>query len=233
MMGADELARTGVGPEGFSHILIDEAAQVPEPLVLIPLSLAGRRSRVVLAGDHKLPGSWAVTPVARRLGLAGSALERLITLPFYQQAGGGGGAGGGSAGGVGSGGGAVGMAGFGGGAGAGAAQMKVLVRNYRNHPAIVSLAAKLFYGGDARVLLPRAPEGRGSGGGGGGMITPSHWHSVEGVSFPVIFVGVQGKELKDPDSPSVYNNFEALEVVPASLCLSMHAFVYTCVLLAL
>jgi hypothetical protein len=33
----------------------------------------------------------------------------------------------------------------------------VLVRNYRNHAVIVSLAAKLFYGGDPRVLLPRAP----------------------------------------------------------------------------
>jgi hypothetical protein len=152
-MGADELARTGVGPEGFSHILIDEAAQVPEPLVLIPLSLAGRRSRVVLAGDHKLPGSWAVTPVARRLGLANSALQRLMQLPIYQPAAsapGGGGGGGGSGGGskVGGGGGGVCMPGAGAGGGGGGSHMKVLVRNYPNHPVIMSLAAELFYGGD-------------------------------------------------------------------------------------
>ena len=120
MMSADELARTGVGPEGFSHILIDEAAQVPEPLVLIPLSLAGRRSRVVLAGDHKLPGSWAVTPVARRLGLANSALMRLMQLPIYRPAtgaAGGGGSGGGGGSKVGGGGGGVCMPGAGGGGG--------------------------------------------------------------------------------------------------------------------
>ena len=42
-----------------------------------------------------------------------------------------------------------------GGGGVGGSQMKVLVRNYRNHPVIMSLAAELFYGGD----LPRVMYG--------------------------------------------------------------------------
>ena len=187
MLGADELAfaRSNVGPESFTHIICDEAAQVPEPLVLIPLSLAARRTRVVMAGDHKLPGSWDVTPVADRLGLTVSVVQRMVALPFYQTAGGG-------SGGCGS-----------------HSNLKVLVRNYRNHPVIVSLTAKLFYGGDPRVFLPR---GAGPDWSAVKHMTPSHWHSVQGVSFPLIIVGVQGKELKDADSPSIYNNFEALEV---------------------
>jgi len=91
MLGAHEVVRCGVGAEGFSHIIIDEAAQVPEPLVLIALSLASRRTKVVLAGDHKQLGSWEVTPVARRLGLALSIIQRMVSLPVYQSGGGGGG----------------------------------------------------------------------------------------------------------------------------------------------
>jgi hypothetical protein len=124
---------------------------------------------VVLAGDHKLMGLWEVTLVARSMGLALSLMERMAALPLYHippaaskgtGLGGGrlaepsahqGGGGGGGAGGGGGGGG-------GGGAGGGGGHHRVLVRNYRNHAVIVSLAAKLFYGGDPRVLLPRAPE---------------------------------------------------------------------------
>lgn len=40
-------------PEGFfTHIFLDEAAQALECDMLIPLSLAGPLTRVVLAGDH-------------------------------------------------------------------------------------------------------------------------------------------------------------------------------------
>ncbi|XP_042261546.1 helicase with zinc finger domain 2 isoform X1 [Thunnus maccoyii] len=44
-------------PEGyFTHILIDEASQMLECEALIPLSLAGPNTRVVLAGDHMQMG---------------------------------------------------------------------------------------------------------------------------------------------------------------------------------
>lgn len=42
----------GVSPGYFSHILIDEAAQMLECEALVPLSLATPETRVVLAGDH-------------------------------------------------------------------------------------------------------------------------------------------------------------------------------------
>jgi len=40
----------------FTHIFLDEAAQALECEMLIPLSLAGPKTRVVLAGDHMQVG---------------------------------------------------------------------------------------------------------------------------------------------------------------------------------
>ena len=36
----------------FSHILIDEGAQTREPEIVGPLTLAGRKTKIVIAGDH-------------------------------------------------------------------------------------------------------------------------------------------------------------------------------------
>ncbi|KAJ6644690.1 hypothetical protein lerEdw1_013648 [Lerista edwardsae] len=41
-----------VAPGYFSHILIDEAAQMLECEALVPLCLAARETRIILAGDH-------------------------------------------------------------------------------------------------------------------------------------------------------------------------------------
>ena len=37
----------------FTHILIDEAAQALEPECVIPLVMADKNTKIVLAGDHK------------------------------------------------------------------------------------------------------------------------------------------------------------------------------------
>ena len=37
----------------FTHILIDEAAQALEPECVIPLAMADKETKIVLAGDHK------------------------------------------------------------------------------------------------------------------------------------------------------------------------------------
>lgn len=36
----------------FSHIIVDEAAQALEAECLIPLSLAGQDTKIILCGDH-------------------------------------------------------------------------------------------------------------------------------------------------------------------------------------
>ena len=43
-------------PGHFTHILIDEAAQILETEAIIPLTMAGPHTRVVLAGDHRQMG---------------------------------------------------------------------------------------------------------------------------------------------------------------------------------
>ena len=52
LVTADLLIKCGVKPGFFTHILIDEAAQAMEVETLIPLSLATKKTKVVLAGDH-------------------------------------------------------------------------------------------------------------------------------------------------------------------------------------
>lgn len=47
------LYTAGLGSNFFSHIFIDEAAQLMEAEALIPLSLGSRNSVVVLVGDDK------------------------------------------------------------------------------------------------------------------------------------------------------------------------------------
>lgn len=44
----------------FTHILIDEAAQVLEPECLMPIVMADRNTKVVLAGDHFQVGKHSV-----------------------------------------------------------------------------------------------------------------------------------------------------------------------------
>jgi superfamily I DNA and/or RNA helicase len=52
LVTADMLVKCGVKPGFFTHIFIDEAAQAMEVETLIPLSLATKETKVVLAGDH-------------------------------------------------------------------------------------------------------------------------------------------------------------------------------------
>lgn len=63
----------------FTHILLDEAAQVREPEAIAPLCLAGKESKIVIAGDSKQVGPALVVlgQQAHENGLAVSLLERL------------------------------------------------------------------------------------------------------------------------------------------------------------
>lgn len=53
-------------------------------IVMIPVQMnAGPRTRVILAGDPKQLGPITRSPVAQRLGLATSWLDRLMAMPLY------------------------------------------------------------------------------------------------------------------------------------------------------
>jgi helicase MOV-10 len=65
----------------FSHIVIDEAAQAEEPLVMIPiLAFSDAYTNVILAGDPSQLGPVNKSPIAAREGLGKSFLRRLMLI---------------------------------------------------------------------------------------------------------------------------------------------------------
>ena len=65
----------------FSHIVIDEAAQADEPLVMIPImTFSDSNTNIILAGDSNQLGPNITSPTAARSGLRRSYFERLMHM---------------------------------------------------------------------------------------------------------------------------------------------------------
>jgi helicase MOV-10 len=65
----------------FSHIVIDEATQADEPLVMIPImTFSDSNTNIILAGDPNQLGPNIKSPTAARSGLRRSYLKRLMLL---------------------------------------------------------------------------------------------------------------------------------------------------------
>jgi helicase MOV-10 len=65
----------------FSHIVIDEAAQAEEPLVMIPiLAFSDAYTNIILAGDPNQLGPVVKSPTAAKAGLGKSFLRRLMLI---------------------------------------------------------------------------------------------------------------------------------------------------------
>jgi helicase MOV-10 len=63
----------------FSHIVIDDATQVEEPLSMIPImTFSDTCTNVILAGDPHQLGPVIMSPTAAKAGLEKSYLERLM-----------------------------------------------------------------------------------------------------------------------------------------------------------
>ncbi|XP_052786871.1 probable helicase with zinc finger domain isoform X2 [Mya arenaria] len=62
----------------FTHIFIDEAAQALECDLLIPLSLAGPKTRIILAGDHMQLSPDVYSKIGKQEQFQISMLERLV-----------------------------------------------------------------------------------------------------------------------------------------------------------
>ncbi|QRV74351.1 RNA helicase [Ceratobasidium sp. AG-Ba] len=115
----------GINPGHFTHIFIDEAGQASEPEVMIPiLNLSSRDTNVILSGDPKQLGPVIRSPVARRLGMSTSYLERLMSLPVYDE---------------------VTMRGI---------SVAKLLKNFRSHPSILSFPNEQFYGNELVPRAP-------------------------------------------------------------------------------
>jgi helicase MOV-10 len=77
-----------------------------------------------------------------------------------------------------------------------------LVENYRSHPAILELPNAMFYDGELRVAADP-------------ITTHSHvaWEHLPAAGVPLIFVGVQGKDMREESSPSWFNIAEVEQVL--------------------
>ena len=65
----------------FSYIVIDEAAQAEEPLVMIPiLTFSDAYTNIILAGDSNQLGPTIKSPTAARSGLGKSYFRRLMLM---------------------------------------------------------------------------------------------------------------------------------------------------------
>eukprot|EP00250_Pteridium_aquilinum_P018480 c24107_g1_i1 orf=358-3687(+) len=77
-----------------------------------------------------------------------------------------------------------------------------LVRNYRSHPTILDLPSRLFYNGELIACAPQEICNSLCG-----------WEELPNKNFPVLFVGVEGKDEREGKSPSWFNAQEASKVV--------------------
>jgi hypothetical protein len=178
-----------IGQDHFTHIFIDEAAQVMEADALIPLSLANRATSVVMAGDPKQLQYKSQSDAPALATLSLPIMERLLFLPEYSQ---------------------IASAGAGnksasGSAGVGVGQKPQqpnwvsLSDNYRSHPALLEFASNQFYHGGLRSKVDVASLGAKLGG----------WDLLKNPDFPMAYVPVEGVEQVEDDSPSFLNEHEA------------------------
>ncbi|KAG8235104.1 hypothetical protein J437_LFUL015531 [Ladona fulva] len=138
MITAGRLIEKKIPQNHFSHIFIDECAQGLEPEALISVGgLLGSdspksppKSLLVLSGDPLQLGPVLRSPIAKKLGLEKSLLERLMTsVDLYQRDE---------------------------GNNYNPDVLTKLVKNFRSHPAILDLPNRLFYQGE---LMPSGERG--------------------------------------------------------------------------
>ena len=174
----------------FSHIVIDEAGQATEPEVLCAIAGAMRSpapgvGRVVLAGDPRQLGPILRSPIAIAHGLGVSLLERLMDGALHRASGD-----------------AAGPQSY------NPAFVCMLTDNYRSHPALIAVPNALFYN-DA---LKAAADPKDA-------TSLALWPGLTDVArttpggFPLLFHGVQGRNLQEGNSPSWFNPEEAVEVL--------------------
>lgn len=178
-------------PQGhFSHIFVDEAGHAAEPEAIIGIkTIADDQTNVILSGDPKQLGPVVCSPVARKLGLEKSYLERIIDRDSHEIE-------------------------YGNGLTyvylspwsclfltKYTSRIVQLVQNFRSHPAILRFPNERFYNnkleshGDANTID-----------------SCINWPMLPNARFPMIFHATPGKDDREAQSPSFFNVLEVLQV---------------------
>ena len=114
-------------PKGhFTHIIVDEAAQLMEAEALLPISLAGPSTAVVMAGDPHQLGPTTFSKIESVHGLHCSIMERLANMPAYTAL-----------------------------LSAARATTR-LTSNYRSHPELVKMLGRISYSNTLQAQAPAA-----------------------------------------------------------------------------
>lgn len=173
-------------PRGhFTHILVDEAGQATEPEIMVPLNFVhSSYGQVILAGDPMQLGPVVNSRLASHFGLGESFLSRLLHQFPYQRD----------------------YEGF--ERGYDPRLVTKLVINYRSLPEILELPNSLFYDSKlvAQLSPTESPEASFL------LSMAEDLPTRTGHPPAIVFHGVNGQNLQDPDSPSWYNPAEATQV---------------------
>ncbi|XP_050442332.1 probable RNA helicase armi [Adelges cooleyi] len=186
---AGMLYMMGIRSGTFTHIFVDEAGQMTEPEILLPLSFLDpfRDGQVVLAGDPKQLGPVVMSTLAKNSGLGQSMLARFIHYPSYSRD----------------------PDLFPDNNGYNPRVITHLIRNYRSLPEIVDVYNKMFYDSllVATKLDDNVPERI--------MVNNLNENAHWGINCkgPVIVHGIKGEDFQEPSSPSWFNPHEAFQVL--------------------
>uniref|UniRef100_A0A3Q1ETR1 RNA helicase n=1 Tax=Acanthochromis polyacanthus TaxID=80966 RepID=A0A3Q1ETR1_9TELE len=77
-----------------------------------------------------------------------------------------------------------------------------LIYNYRSHEALLTLPSKLFYQGELHFKASKAI-----------VESLCQWKNLPKKSFPLLFHGVRGTEMREGSNPSWFNPVEAVQVM--------------------
>ncbi|XP_071406120.1 RNA helicase Mov10l1 isoform X3 [Pithys albifrons albifrons] len=165
----------------FTHVILDEAGQASEPESLIPLELISEADgQIVLVGDPKQLGPTIKSRLALTFGLSMSLLERLTSRELYLRD----------------------EDAFGAYGAYNPLLITKLTKNYRSHPALLTLPSKLFYHKELEVCADTSV-----------VNSLLNWGKLPRKGFPLIFHGIRGSELREGHSPSWFNPTEAVQVM--------------------
>ena len=166
----------------FTHLFIDEAGQATEPESLVSIGLIrcdSNPGQIVLAGDPKQLGPVLMSQHASSYGLNVSLLERLSMNPLYSRND------------------AFSHCGY-----YNPNLLTKLVRNYRSHPALLTLPSFMFYENE---LVPCASVETAE--------KMAHFSWLPKPGIPLIFHGIRGENYQETDSPSWCNPAEVYHVI--------------------
>ncbi|KAG4074469.1 hypothetical protein HA402_015758 [Bradysia odoriphaga] len=174
------LMQLDIPDEHFSHVIIDESGQSMETESIIPMIFVDKYvGQIILAGDPQQLGPIVLSPFAKKLGLARSFLVRLLERDLYKPD---------------------------------STRFEHhydprlvtrLVNNYRSIPSILNVYSDLFYDASLKAMISEVDSEDAKVLNSLIRILPNN--KANGV----VFIGVNGKNVKDADSPSWCNKEEA------------------------